>query len=494
MTDTVYPALLIIAPLLAAVLCSGFSWVEKRLCLPVAAAGLLLSAFSAFKVLMDVIASGTIQYRMAGWTPPFGIELRIDLMNALVLLVVACIALVNLAAGHRFVLSDLADREGTFYTVYLMFVTGLLGVTATGDLFNLYVLVEITSLSSYALIAMGNPDRSPLASLNYLFIGVIGASFYLLGVGYLYIMTGSLNMMDVSALLPAVQDSNAILIAFILCMIGVWIKMALFPLHIWLPNAYTYAPLPASRVIAPLMTKVMIYVMIRLMLNVFGLDYIFEKLDIQQAVVWLATIAILAGAVIALAQKDIKKMATYIIIAEIGYMVGGAWLGNKTGMTGSILHIMNDAVMTFALFLAAGNIAFKLKDVHFSSLEGIFTKMPWTMTGFVLAGFSIIGIPPTCGFFSKWYLVIGGIEAGAWHFVAALIISSLICAVLFFRIFEIGFFSKGGHKLHSHSAGPKMEEAPASMLIPLGITSLSLIGLGLYSGMIVNRIIHPFLG
>ena len=494
MTDTVYPALLIIAPLLAAVLCSGFSWVEKRLCLPVAAAGLLLSAFSAFKVLMDVIASGTIQYRMAGWAPPFGIELRIDLMNALVLLVVACIALVNLTASHRFVLSDLADREGTFYTVYLMFVTGLLGVTATGDLFNLYVLVEITSLSSYALIAMGNPDRSPLASLNYLFIGVIGASFYLLGVGYLYIMTGSLNMMDVSALLPAVQDSNAILIAFILCMIGVWIKMALFPLHIWLPNAYTYAPLPASRVIAPLMTKVMIYVMIRLMLNVFGLDYIFEKLDIQQAVVWLATIAILAGAVIALAQKDIKKMATYIIIAEIGYMVGGAWLGNKTGMTGAILHIMNDAVMTFALFLAAGNIAFKLKDVHFSSLEGIFTKMPWTMTGFVLAGFSIIGIPPTCGFFSKWYLVIGGIEAGAWHFVAALIISSLICAVLFFRIFEIGFFSKGGHELHSHSAGPKMEEAPASMLIPLGITSLSLIGLGLYSGMIVNRIIHPFLG
>ena len=494
MTSTVYPALLIIAPLLAAVLCSGFSWVEKRLCLPVASAGLFLAAFSAFKVLMEVIASGTIQYRMAGWAPPFGIELRIDLMNALILLVVACVALVNLAAGHRFVLSDLADREGTFYTVYLMFVTGLLGVTATGDLFNLYVLVEITSLSSYALLAMGNPDRSPLASLNYLFIGVIGASFYLLGVGYLYIMTGSLNMVDVAALLPEVYDSNAILIAFILCMVGIWIKMALFPLHIWLPNAYTFAPLPASRVIAPLMTKVMIYVMIRLMLNVFGTDYIFEMLDIEKAVVWLATIAILAGAVIALAQKDIKKMATYIIVAEIGYMVGGAWLGNKTGMTGSILHIMNDAVMTFALFLAAGNIAFKLKDVHFSSLEGIFTKMPWTMTGFVLAGFSIIGIPPTCGFFSKWYLVIGGMEAGAYHFVAALIISSLICAVLFFRIFEIGFFSKGGHEHQSHSAVPKIEEAPVSMLIPLGITSLSLIGLGLYSGIIVNRIIHPFLG
>ncbi len=200
MTGTVYPALLIIGPLLAAILCSVFTWVEKRACYPVAAAGLLLAAYSAFRVLMEVLASGTIQYRMAGWPPPIGIELRIDLMNALVLMVVACIALVNLFASHRFVSRDLADREGTFYAVYLMFVTGILGVSATGDLFNLYVLLEITSLASYALIAMGDPDRSPLASLNYVFIGVIGASFYLLGVGYIYIMTGSLNMVDVASL------------------------------------------------------------------------------------------------------------------------------------------------------------------------------------------------------------------------------------------------------------------------------------------------------
>ena len=494
MTNSLYPALLVIAPLLTAIFCSGFSWVEKRICYPIAGAGLLVATYSAYRVLLQVLAQGTLQYRMAGWTPPFGIEFRIDLLNALVLLVVAAIALVNLVASHRFVTRDMNDRIGTFYAIYLLFVTGLLGVVATGDLFNLYVLIEITSLTSYAQIAMGDPDRGPLASLNYVFIGVIGASFYLLGVGYIYIMTGSLNMVDVASLLPALQDSSAILIAFIFCMIGVWIKMALFPLHIWLPNAYTYAPLPASRVIAPLMTKVMVYVMIRLMMTVFGLDYIFAKLDIAQAVVWLSTIAILAGGVMALAQRDIKKMAAYIIVSEIGYMVGGAWLGNKIGMTGSILHIMNDAVMTFALFLAVGNLAFKLRDVHFSSLENIFAKMPWTMTGFVLAGFSIIGVPPTCGFFSKWYLVLGGIEAGAYHFVAALIISSLICAILFFRIFEIGFFSSDGHDHHGHSEGPEIAEAPVSMLVPLGVTSLFLIGLGLYSGMIVNRIIHPFLG
>jgi len=490
--NTAYPALIIIAPLLAALLCSGFSWLERRLCLPLALAGTAVSTFSAFKVLLAVMKNGTLQYRMAGWMPPQGIELRIDLLNALVLLVVSAIALLNLAASYKSIQQEMPERSGTYYALYLLFVTGLSGVVATGDLFNLYVLIEITSLTSYALIAMGDPDRGPLSSLNYVFIGVIGASFYLLGVGYLYIMTGSLNMVDIAGILPSLGDSTPIMVAFIFCMIGVWIKMALFPLHIWLPNAYTYAPLSASRVIAPLMTKVMVYVMIRLMLDVFGLDYIFNTLDLADAVMWLATAAILAGGVMALAQRDLKKMLTYIIVSEIGYMVGGAWLGNDIGMTGAILHILNDAVMTFALFLACGNLEYILENLHFSNLQGLFAKMPWTMAGLVLAGFSIIGVPPTCGFFSKWYLILGGIEAGAYHFVAALVISSLICAVLFFRIFEIGLFEPMTADHHHHEA-VAVTEAPVSMIVPLYLVSAALILLGLFSGTIVTHIILPFL-
>ena len=489
------PALIVIAPLLAALFAGLAVWIEERLSYLIALTGLAISTFSAVKVLMQVIDSGTIQYRMAGWAPPMGIEYRIDLLNAMVLLLVASIAFLNLLASYKSVDQETNDRPGSFYTIYLLFVTGLLGVTATGDLFNLYVLIEITSLTSYAMVALGDRDRGPLASLNYVFIGVIGASFYLLGVGYLYLKTGSLNMVDVANILSGIHGSSTVLVAFILCMIGIWIKMALFPMHVWLPNAYTYSPVAFVRIVAPLMTKVMVYVMIRLMITVFGLDYIFATLNLADAIVWLATIAVLAGGVMALSQKNLKKMLTYIIVCEIGYMVGGAWMGNQLGMTGAILHILNDALMTFALFLAVGNMVYRLKKVDLTDLQGLFGKMPWTMAGFVLAAFSIIGVPPTCGFFSKWYLILGAFEAGAYHFAGALIISSLICAVLFFKIFEICFFdpmSEGhGHgDSHSHVT---IEEAPVSMLIVSGLVSLSLIVAGLYSGTIVNTIILPFL-
>jgi len=490
-----YPALIVITPLLAALLAGIAAWTEERLSYPIALIGLAVSMFAAFKVLMQVITSGTINYRMAGWAPPMGIEYTIDLLNAMVLLIVASIAFFNLIASYKSVEQETSDRAGSFYAIYLLFVTGLLGVTATGDLFNLYVLIEITSLTSYTMVALGDRDRGPLASLNYIFIGVIGASFYLLGVGYLYLKTGSLNMVDVANILSGLHGSSTILVAFILCMLGIWIKMALFPMHVWLPNAYSYSPVAFARIVAPLMTKVMVYVMIRLMITVFGLDYIFETLNLSEAVVWLATFAIIAGAVMALAQKNLKKMLAYIIVCEIGYMVGGAWMGNQLGMTGAILHILNDALMTFALFLAVGSMVYKLKRVDFIDLKGLFGKMPWTMAGFVLAAFSIIGVPPTCGFFSKWYLILGAFEAGAYHFAAALVISSLICAVLFFKVFEICFFEPmpEGHGHGDSSSHVTIEEAPLSMLIVSGLVSISLIVAGLYSGTIVNTIILPFL-
>ncbi len=494
-----YPAILIVAPLLGALFAGLAVWIEERLSYPIALISLGISAFASIMVLLEVIANGTIQYRMAGWAPPMGIEYRIDLLNAMVLVLVSAIAFLNLIASYKNVLQETSDRTGSFYVIYLLFVVGLLGVTATGDLFNLYVLIEITSLTSYASIALSDKDRGPLAALNYVFIGVIGASFYLLGVGYLYIKTGSLNMVDVANILSGIQGSSSVLVAFILCFIGVWVKMALFPLHVWLPNAYSYAPVAFSRVVAPLMTKVMVYVMIRLMITVFGFDYIFETLNLADAVVWLGTIAIIAGGIIALSQKNLKKMVTYIIVCEIGYMVGGAWLGNELGMTGAILHIVNDALMTFALFLAVGNIVYKIKDVDFPKLQGLFGKMPWTMAGFVLAALSIIGVPPTCGFFSKWYLLLGAFEAGAYHFAAALILSSLICAVLFFRVFEICFFEPAQDG-HGHDPDPDpgnhgtaIDEAPVTSLIILGIASLALIVVGVYSSTIVNTIILPFL-
>ena len=493
-----YPALVVIAPLLGAFFAGISAWVEDRATYPIVLTSLGVATAAAINDMITVMVSGPIQYRMAGWAPPMGIEFQIDGLNAMVMLLICAIAFLNLVASYKNVQQETPDRAGSFYVMYMLFVVGLLGVTATGDLFNLYVLIEITSLSSYTMIALGDRDRGGLAALNYIFIGVIGASFYLLGVGYIYIKTGSLNMADVATMIPAMKESSSLLVAFILCIIGIWIKMALFPLHVWLPNAYSFAPVGFARIVAPLMTKVMVYVMVRLMITVFGTDYVFNTLNLAEGVVWLGTIAILAGGIIALSQKNLKKMLTYIIVCEIGYMVGGAWLGNELGMTGAILHILNDALMTFALFLAVGNMVYRLDRVDISDLAGLFAKMPWTMGGFVLAAFSIVGVPPTCGFFSKWYLILGAFEAGAYHFAAALLISSLICAVLFFKVFEVCFFepmSEGhGHgDDHGSHTAVAMEEAPVSSIVTLMVVSLSLVVAGLYSGTIVDTVILPFL-
>jgi multicomponent Na+:H+ antiporter subunit D len=414
----------------------------------------------------------------------------VDYLNVLVLVLVAVVGFVNLIAARPTVERDFPEKAGPFYTLYVLFVTGLLGMVVTGDAFNLYVLLEIAAITGYALIAMGK-GRAPFSALNYIFMGTIGACFYLLGVGYLYIVTGSLNMMDIAGLLPPLFESKVVTVAFVIVMVGIWLKMGFFPLHTWLPNAYTHAPSPVSSLVAPLMTKVMVYVMIRMVVTVFTVDYVFKVLGFNNAVVWLAVIAIVAGSLLALAENNVKRMLTFVVVAEVGYMVGGFWLGNQAGFTGSVLHIVNDALMTLCLFLAVGSIAHVKQSSRLESMSGLFQTMPWTMAALVVGALAIIGVPPTCGFFSKWYLLLGAVQSGHYGFLAALIFSSLVSVILFFRIFEISYFEPIGtsHGAGHHEDGPAVREAPLFMLIPLWITALSLVVVGLCTGEIVGRVI-----
>ncbi len=486
-----FPALIIVVPLVAAFVVTIAGWIDKRWCFPLTAAALLATLAASVGALKAVYQNGVVEYFMAGWAPPVGINLRVDHLNGLVLVAVAAVAFLNLLGTRPIVEKTYTDRLGAFYTLYILLVTGLLGITATGDAFNLYVLIEIAALTGYALIGMG-PGRAPLSSLNYLFMGTIGASFYLLGVGYLYLATGTLNMVDLAARLPELYDSRLVLSAFILCLAGMCLKMGFFPLHAWLPNAYAHAPSPVSSLVAPLVTKVMIYVMVRVVLTVFTPAFAFERLQLDGPMVWLAVIAIVAGSFLALSTRRLKRMLTYIIVAEVGYMVGGFWLGNRAGMSGAILHIVNDAAMTFCVFLAAAAILHRNEGETIDDLQGLFTKMPVTMAVFAVGGLSIIGVPPTCGFFSKWYLISGGLAAGQYGFVAALLFSSLINLVLFFRIFEIAFFEPftDHHGAHGHGSdgvhGVAIEEAPLQMLVVMVTAAAMLFVLGFYAGDIVE--------
>lgn len=482
------PALLVAIPLLSAFVVTLLTWRNRDAAFPATVISMSLCAATAVALAVQVALHGPVLYKMGNWAPPVGISYYIDGLNALVLAIVSCAALINLVGTRPSVRLDYAGKEGSFYTLYLLCVTGHLGMVITGDAFNLYVLLEISALSGYSLLGWGR-TRAPLSTLNYLFIGTIGASFYLLGVGFLYIQTGTLNMADLASIISTLGATPTIIAAFGLILSGILIKMAFFPAHGWLPNAYSNAGSPAAGLIAPMTTKVMVYVMIRMMITVFSPHLVFQEGLLDEVLVIMASAAIVICGLMALSSKNLTRMLTYILIAEVGYMVGGAWLGNRIGMTGAVLHVINDAAMTLTMFMAAGCMTYKLGRLDFNRLQGSFSRMPFTMSAFVLGAIAMIGVPPTCGFFSKWYLILGALQGGHIEFVVALILSSLINVVLFFRIFEIGFFQPWpeGADSHGHPHRPAiaMAEAPASMVAPLMVSAVGLVVLGLLNSKLV---------
>jgi len=484
------PALVVVIPLIFAFLTLVFGWWRKDLCYPITLIALALSFLASIHALYTVCTSGTIHYYLGKWEPPWGIEYVVDHLNAFVLVIVSFISLVVAISSRRVVEQELPEKVVYFYCIFLLQVTGFLGIVVTGDMFNLYVFLEIASLAGYALIAVGE-EGAPFASFNYLIFGTIGACFYLLGVGYLYINTGSLNMADLSKILPALYQSKVVLVAFAFFLVGVSLKMALFPLHVWLPDAYTYAPSTVSALLAPLMTKVGAYVMIRIMFTVFEPHFSIELIPATTILGWMAAGAILFGALMALAQSDLKRMLAYILVSEVGYIALGVGLANRNGLTGAILHILNDSFMMLALFLIVGAIMYTSGNREIPHLRYMHRKMPFTMAVLVIAGLSVIGIPPTCGFFSKWYLVLGAIDANKWVFVAVLLISSLLNVVLFFRVIENAYLEPREEEAHEGvEAAVAIEEAPFSLLMPILIAGAGILSFGILSGEIISSVIR----
>jgi len=484
------PVLLVVIPLIFAFLTLPFGWWRKGLCYPITLVALSLSFLASLHTLHTVITTGTIHYWLGNWKPPWGIEYVVDHLNAFVLVIVSFVSLVVAISSKRSVEQELPEKIVFFYCVFLLQVAGLLGIVVTGDMFNLYVFLEIASLAGYALIAIGE-DGAPFASFNYLIFGTIGACFYLLGVGYLYVSTGSLNMADLFQILPDLYQSKVVLVAFAFFMVGVSLKMALFPLHVWLPDAYTYAPSAVSALLAPLMTKVGAYVMIRIMFTVFKPQFCIELIPVTTILGWMAAGAILFGAVMALAQTDLKRMLAYILVSEVGYITLGVGLANRAGLTGAILHILNDSFMMLALFLVVGAIMYRSGKREIPELRYLHRRMPFTMAAFVIAALSVIGIPPTCGFFSKWYLILGAIDASQWVFVAVLLVSSLLNVILFFRVIEHAYLEPD----EEHAGGGSelaitIEEAPLSMLVPILIATAGIMVFGVLSGKIISTIIQ----
>jgi len=463
------PALQIMLPMVAAPLAVllrrplGAWWIAMM--------GTVGSAFIAWRLLVHVNAEGPIRYVIGGWEGPTGIEFYIDALNATVLLLVAGISAVVLLYARESINRTVpVDKQYLFYAAWLLCLTGLLGITITGDAFNVFVFLEISSLATYMLIGLGQDRRALTASFNYLVLGSVGASFILIGVGFLYAATGTLNMIDLAHRIPDAESERAVLVAFSFLTIGLMIKAAVFPLHAWLANAYTHAPIAVTCFLAGTATKVSLYVMIRFFYSIFGADYSFGTLFLNSVLLPAGILGFVLMSTVAVFQTDLRRMLAYSSVAQLGYIVSGIALASQAGVSAALVHMVNHGLVKSTLFMAVGCILYRHAHVHIPSFDQLFKRMPATCTAFILAGLGLIGIPLTAGFVTKFQLVGAMLERDLWWVAGLVLASSLLALIYIARVVEVMLFSRSRAEAPTDGTATETvtrDEAPLSMLIPM---------------------------
>lgn len=474
------PILEVLVPFVAAPLVVFLG--SRRLAWPIAFAASAISFVIACLLLLQVLDGSYISYHIGGWAPPLGIEYRVDAANAFVLFLVSGISTVILPYARVSFEAEIPRRSSTLlYALYLLCLTGLLGVVITGDAFNVFVFLEISSLSTYVLIAQGShrDKRALTAAYDYLIMGTIGATFFVIGIGFLYMATGTLNMADLAERIANQSDSRTVRAAFAFIVVGVGLKVAIYPLHLWLPNAYTFAPSAITAFLAGTATKVAIYVLLRFMFSVFQPEFISQVPTLEVIILPFALVAMFAASLTAIFQRDLKRMLAYSSIAQIGYMLLGIAFFSQAGLMATMIQLFNHGITKAALFMGVGIFVLRSGGSFYYHLNGLGKTMPWTSAAMVIAGMSLIGIPGTAGFISKWLLVQAALEAGWWPIAVLIVASSLLAVIYVWRVIETLYLTEPSQEVTAR-------EAPLSMLIPLWIMALACIYFGLDSDLTLS--------
>ena len=442
----------------------------------------VISLLISINLLLLVNDGSIISYHIGGWAPPIGIEYRVDALNAFVLVLIALISTIVAPYAYKSVGNEIPKEHHTlFYAAYLLCVTGLMGVVITGDVFNVFVFLEISSLASYVLISLGShrDKRALTSAFNYLIIGTIGATFFVIGIGLLYMVTGTLNMIDMAGLLEGKSSSSTVRSAFAFIIVGVGLKLAIYPLHIWLPKAYTFAPSFITAFLAATATKVAIYILLRFMFTIFRPSFLEELNVLNFVILPLSIAAMIIASMIAIFQKDFKGLLAYSSIAQVGYILLGISIMSESGLTAAIIHLFNHGITKVALFMVAGAYVIKRGGSLLTNLQGAGFTMPWTSAATVVGCLSLIGVPGTAGFISKWILVEAAIENGKWPLAIVIIFSSLLAVVYCGRLIETLYFKNGNDET-------VVNEAPLTMLISIWIASLACIYFGLSTDITIS--------
>jgi multicomponent Na+:H+ antiporter subunit D len=453
------PVLIVVIPLMMAPLCL---LLPRLLSWWIAAAGSAFSCAASVMVAFTVKQSSVMHYYMGGWVPPIGIAYRADTLTAYLLVIVSGIAMLSIPFAYRTIPKEVGEeKQPLFYAMYLLCLSGMLGIVVTNDIFNMYVFLEITSLATYTLIGSASNERRALvASFEYLVLGTIGATFFLIGIGLLYMETGTLNISDLASRLSQVAHIRPVEAAFAFITLGLILKIAAAPVHVWLTNAYAYSPTFVASFLSGTATKVSCYVLIRLLYQLFGWGFSFSGMPLGTILLFLGAGGILLGSMAAIYEPNIRRRLAFSSVAQIGYVLLALGLSTQSGLTFAVLQLFTHALTKTALFIAAGALFYRMGIVQLADLKGAGRQMPLTMTGFMIAGFGLIGIPGTAGFVAKWYFLSALVEHGNWVLVAVVLAATLMALVYVWQIIDAAF-------LQPAPANGVLDDAPLSQLASL---------------------------
>lgn len=448
--------------------------------------GLLISLILSIFTIYYTNVSGTFVFMVGHYDSPWGIELKIGVMESIMSVLFSFIGLICVWASIYSVNEEIKEkRVALYYSLISALMAALLGIVFSNDLFNCFVFIEITSIAACGIIIVKDKKENIKAALKYLILSSVGSGLVLMAIAFLYTITGNLNMDFIGKELLALtgEYSNTILIVLGLITVGLGVKSAMFPMHIWLPDAHTYAPSSASALLSSLVVKAYIVLYIKVIYRVFGFEML-NNLQILKAVLILGAGGMIYGSIMAIIQKDLKRMIAYSSVAQIGYIFLGIGLGNILGLVGALFHIIAHALTKSALFLTAGNIINTTKNKKIENLKGLGIEMPISFSIFTACGLSMIGIPFLIGFNSKWNFALAIIDSKLLFLIIILLASSLLNAVYYLPIIVNAFF--GDENLKGKVF--KSKEKKIVELIPVILVSLLIVYLGLFSRGLIELI------
>lgn len=440
----------------------------------------------SLSLLIYVLKEQSFMYNFGNWSPVIGIQFAVDEFSALMTFVVLTLATLIIIYSLKDIEHEIAEPQFiSYYTLIFLLLFSMVGMVFTNDLFNLYVFLEILSITSYGIISIKRSKDNLMATLKYLVIGTVGSASILIGIALLYMVTGYLNMSEINGVIGQVWEiyPRNILLSLVFILTGLGIKSAIFPVHTWLPDAHSNAPTPSSALLSGLVVKIYIISIAKILFRVIGVDIV-KAIGIPEFITYFAILSMIAGSIFAIGQKDIKRMLAYSSVAQIGYIFLGIGLATELGLAAAFFHIVSHALMKITLFLSAGAIIYKTGKRNIDDLKGIGYEMPLTMGVFTIAALGMIGVPGINGFISKWYLGMAVLDANKPLYVIVILISSILNAVYYLPIIMSAFLKESKTRKNIML----LDALPKTMLFTMLVIAGACIIMGLFPNIVMDII------